>query len=660
MAADNNTTPPAAKSPKPVKKKSIIRWGAIIPFAIFCAIVGLYFHFFFDLQLRKGMEWVGYKVMGVEINIANLETSFFKASFRLQGLEVTDAEKPTQNSIKIGDIRFGMLWDALLRAKIVVNEAVVEQIEFAVPRKTPGRVKPPEPPSKEPGFLAKQADKLKDQAMLKIQDEADGNVLGDAVAILGGANPQNQLNSLQASLPSKEMLSKFEADFKAKQKAWEDRLKALPQGKEIQALGDRLGKVKYKDFKTPQEVQQSLQEFDAIFKEADAKYKQIQSASDSLSADLKQTDADYRSLEAQIRKDIKELETHFRIPKIDAKSLSKSIFRQYLNPYLDKVNRYKALAEEYLPPKYTRKGGDKTDDNIQPHPRATGTTYEFGRPNSYPLVWIKRTAVSSQAGASPYAGNIKGEILDITTHQRLVGRPTVATIEGNFPARELMGLLLRVSLDNTKDQSEIKYVANVDSYALAGKELVNSPDVKIAFTKANGGLKLNGDLIGLKKFNMNLENQFTKIDYAISATNQIADEVLKAIFAGIPMVNLTANARGEWPSLSLDVNSNLGPELQKGFERQLQAKIDEARKKIQAYVDEQIGQQKARIEAELNKAKTQINGEIQKLQAQLDSQKKQAEAKVNETKKDAENQGKKKLEEEGKKAVDELKKKFGF
>lgn len=646
---------------KPKKKKGIVRWGAVVPFAILCLIVGLYFHFFFDLQLRKGLEWAGYKVMGVEINIANLETSFFNASFRMRGLEITDSETPSQDSIKIGDIRFGMLWDALLRAKIVVNEAAVEQIEFAVPRKTPGKVKPPEPPAQGPGFMAQQAEKLKQEALQQAEKGNEENVLGDVIALLGGGDANAQLDKLQASLPSKEMLNKFETDLKAKQKVWDEKIKALPQGKEIQALGDRLNKVKYKDFKNPQEVQQSLQELDGIFKDADAKYKQIQSTANDLNGDFKQTDAQYKALEAQIKTDIKELETHFRIPKIDAKSLSRAVFKKYLSPYLDKANRYKALAQDYLPPKFTRKKDKSADDDqIQPHPRATGTTYEFGRPNSYPLVWIKRVGVSSQAGTSPYAGNIKGEILDITTHQRLIGKPTIARIEGNFPSREINDMKLQISLDNTKEDSLIAYVAGVGSYALAGKELVDTPDVQIAFNKAYGSVKMDGSLTGLKLFTMNLENRFSKLDYKIAAKNEIADSILKAVFAGIPVVTLDAKAQGELPTPALEVNSNLGPELQKGFERQLQAKIDEARKKIQAYVNEQIGVQKARIDSEIAKAKDQANKEVQKVQAQVDGEKKQAEAKMDQSKKDLENQGKKQLEQQGKKALDDLKSKFGL
>lgn len=637
------------------KPKSFIRWEALVPFIIICLIVGLYFNLFFDGHLRRGLEWAGYKAMGAEVNIAKLETSFFKASLRIQGIELTDSERPTHDSVKIGDVRFSMLWDALLRAKIVVNEAAVEQIEFGVQRKYPGKVKPPEPESTKPGF----AEKLKEQALKEAQEQAGENVLGDVIAMLGGTDSGAQLQKLQQSLPSKGMLEKFDIDLKAKQKNWDQRFKTLPQEKDIQALNVRLNKIKYKDFKSPQELQTSLQDLDKVFKDGDSLYKQVQSTGDDLNKDLKDLESQYKEIEKQIKTDIKSLEQHFRIPKLDAKALSTAVFNHYLGPYKAKFFKYKALADKYLPPNLMKKDKDETVV-IQPHPREKGITYEFGHANSYPLFWIKRTAVSSQAGASPEAGNIKGEILDITSNQALIGRPTVASLAGDFPGKDIYGFLVRLSLDNTKPLSEIDYKFKVEKYPMSGSELVKSPEVQIMFNKATGSMDVEGKIIGLKNVSVAMNNSFTKIDYAISAKNEVADQVLKSVFAGIPSVNLTVDGHGDFPDIPFSINSNLGPELQKGFEKQLQAKINEAQKKIQAVIDEEIGKQKAQVETQLNQLRHQFDTEIQKAQSQLNDQKKQVETKTEQAKKDAETQGKKQLEKEGQKAVDELKKKFGF
>lgn len=655
------------KTPKVKKAKGPIRWNAVVPFTIVCVIIFAYFHFFFDAHLRTAMEWIGYKGVGAEVNIAKVETSFFNASLRIQKIEITNADKPAQNVIEIGDIRWGMSWDALLRAKILINEAVIENIQFNTARKHPGRVAPPEPPPKPgPGMLEQEAQKLKEEALAKAQQEYADNMLGDLAAILGGADAKAQLGKIEGTLASKKKVTEIEASLKDKKKYWDDKLKTLPQGKDIQALNDRLGKIKTKDFKTPQELQTSLQELDAVLKQGDAYYKQIGSTGQELEKDLKLIDADIKSLDGLIKADIKALEAHFRIPSINTKDLTRALFNRYLGKYIAKVNHYRAMAEKYLPPKYANKisgkGGpaEPEDIPIQPHPREVGVSYEFGRKNSYPLFWIKKAAISSQAGMSPKAGNIRGQILDITSNQTLVGRPTVATINGDFPADQIKDLLLKLVLDNTKAESLITYQLAVGSYPINAAEFVNSPDVKIALNSATGKLNIDGELKALRDFKMNLNNQFTTANFEVSAKDGNINSILKNTFAELPAITLTGGASGYLPSISFDVSSNLGSELEKGLRKQVEAKIAEARKQIEEHVNREIGKQREQIDKQVKQLREQLDKEVKKVQEQLNTQKKQVEAKADQAKKDAENKAKKEVEKQGKKTVDDLKKRLGL
>lgn len=105
-------TEPTPNKPLKVKKpKGPIRMEAVIPFVIVTTLTVLYFTLFFDSHLRKAIEFVGYQVMGAEVNVADLETSFRKGTFRMRGIQVTDSSKPTHNMVVVGDIRFGVLWD---------------------------------------------------------------------------------------------------------------------------------------------------------------------------------------------------------------------------------------------------------------------------------------------------------------------------------------------------------------------------------------------------------------------------------------------------------------------------------------------------------------------------------------------------------------------
>ncbi|MBX2987360.1 MAG: TIGR03545 family protein [Bdellovibrionaceae bacterium] len=644
---------------KKTKAKGPVRWEAVIPFTIVVLLTVLYVHFFFDGHLRRALEWGLGAGLGAQVDVADLKTSFTSAHLSVKGIDLTDSEQPSRNSLSVGEIRFGMSWDALLRAKILVNEAVVDKIEFGKPRGRPGWVKPPEPPKADDGSPS-MAEKLKQEALEKVQQKYDQNVFGDLAAILGGGSAQVQLDKIDQSLNSKKMAQALEAQVKAKQQEWNERLKALPKASEFQALGDRMKAVKTKDFKSPQELQQSLQQLDAIFKEADAKVKSLQQAGQDLDGDVKKIDAEVKALEAQIKADVKSLEAHFKIPQIDAKALVMALFRKQIDKYMGKVQTYKALADKYVPPNLLKKGTDKPDPSMQPRPRAQGVSYEFGRPNSYPLFWVKRTAVSSQAGASAYAGNIQGEILDITSNQVLINKPTIANIAGDFPGMGISGFSTKLTVDNRQEASLVELLAAVKSYAIDGRDLISGGDVNIAFAKATGGVGVKATLKALKELDLSFDNRFQNIDYQIAAKSELVDTLLKSIFKSIPVVTVDGRFSGTFPRINTSLNSNLGPELQKGLEREVNAKIAEARLKIEKYVQDEVGKYKAQIDAEVAKIKQQVSGELKKVQEQADAQKKQAEARADQAKKDAENSAKKSVEKEATKAAEELKKRLGL
>ena len=66
---------------KKPKRKGPIRTEAVIPFLIVVAIFAIYFELFFDMNLRSAFEWIGYEVVGAEVDIAKVETSFCTEPF---------------------------------------------------------------------------------------------------------------------------------------------------------------------------------------------------------------------------------------------------------------------------------------------------------------------------------------------------------------------------------------------------------------------------------------------------------------------------------------------------------------------------------------------------------------------------------------------------
>lgn len=652
-----------------VKSKSMVRWEALLPAFIFLGLIGAYFTIFFDTHLKKGIEYVGYTALGAEVNVASLQTSFRNASITIQGLQLTNAEKPSHNVVSIGEIKFDMSWDALLRGKILIEVAAIEQIQFDSARRKPGRVKPPEKESKEPSFIEKEGQKLAQEAIEKAKTEYDDNILGDIANLLSGGSSQEQLKNLEGQLKSKVLISDIQKNLSQKQTDWDRRIKSLPQAKDLNDWNERFKKIKTKNFSTPQELQDSLKQFQTLLQEADDRVKNVEASGQALNDELKAFDTQMKELEKSIQADIKELEAHFKIPKLDAKAITNSLFRRYAGPYLAQLNKYQGLAHKYLPPGLLEKKKEGEEDiQIQPRPREQGISYEFGRPNSYPFFWLKKASISSKATPGvPALGNLIGEARNITSNQVLIGLPTEIRFSGDFPEMNISGVSAEIVINHTRHPFRETLTAKVDSYPSDKKMLVSSKDIEVGFNKALASAAIKASFSeGTIEFS--ISNTYQQLEQIVMASNKEVDAILKNVMAAIPQWTIEASGSGPLKDLPIELKSNLGSEIARGFERVLMEKIAEAKATVKKIVDEAVAKEKAKIESEVAKAKNQINIEINKLKETLAKQKNELQLRIDEIKKEETSRAKKQLESEvekrlgpdANKKLDELKKKIKF
>nr|HMN69551.1 TIGR03545 family protein [Bdellovibrionales bacterium] len=406
------TTSTDKAPPKPKKAKGPIRWEAVIPIVVIVALVGLYFSLFFDGHMRRALEYVGTQVNGAEVNVGRLSTSFLGASLELDDIQITDKNKPERNTVQVGAIRFKMLWDALLRAKVVVEESSILNIQALTPRKSPGYVVPPPPPEK-PGSSA--IEKAQAMVLKQTRKKFNENFLGDIAAVLGGTDPKEQLKNLQAELKSDARIQQLEAELKVKRTEWEKRIRELPQQQELKAYEARVKALRF-DVNKPAELASNLKEADKIYKEIDGKVKLVEATSKDVNGQVNQYSQSFKDLEAMVQEDIRDLQKRLKIPNIDSKEFSRQIFMQMIEQKLGSFAKYIAVARKYMPPKKT--AAEKLAEQkeaVDPPKRGEGRTYRFPITVGYPLFWLKHAAISSELGQSELSGNVKGEILDLST-----------------------------------------------------------------------------------------------------------------------------------------------------------------------------------------------------------------------------------------------------
>ncbi|MGB0452237.1 MAG: TIGR03545 family protein [Bacteriovoracaceae bacterium] len=634
------------KKKKPKKPKGPIRTGAVIFLLAFAGLSYTYGHFFFDSHLKKLIEFAGTQVHGAEVNVAKVRSSFFSGTFELHGLQVTNKEKPVQNLVGIGLIRFEFLWDALLRAKFVVEDASIKNIQVYYPRKRPGRVIPI---SESKSGKSKELRELEAAVLDQGQKELEGNALGDVAEILGGKDPKDQLKDFKGELKTEQRIQEITKELDQKEGQWKKKFEELKQTDDLKKTLSEVKKFKF-DKKNPLK---SIKKLDELLKQSKAKIKDFNNSYKELKKDIDKVASLPNQVDGWIEEDIKNLENKFKIPDLNFGDFSKSIFTKLLFSKLGPYRKYVEMAREYMPPE---KSEEDKKPEIEAKARAEGKTYRFPVTKGYPLFWLKKSTISSKASEAEFSGDILGELVHVTTDPVLVKRPAKLTLKGDFPHQQIYGVDAKVVVDRTTKEPTESVVARVGAYPINEQKFSDSEKLKFGFHKAQGNLNLNLYSEG-GKVQAKLVNKFQKVDYLVDAKSKSVKEIFTNVTNDLGPILVTANANGSWEDLNWRINSNLGRELSRGIKAQLKAKVDEAKNKLRKLVNDRVGGKKDELKRKVSSVQKEAKGKLDSKKKELSGLQKKI---TNEIKGQKKKSAKDKVKKKTKKAIDKLKKKFKF
>ncbi len=602
------------------KKKGLIRTEAIIPVVILLILIVAYFRFFFDSHLRSGLEWGASYVHGAEVNIGSIHSSVLDLFIEIEDVQVTDKNQPSRNIVSVGTIRFHLLPDAILRAKGVIEEASILNIQAFSPRQSPGYVRPP---SQQEG--ASIVDDIEVRAQERLEQKYSATIISDILAVAGGTDVEEQLKNIQAQLKSEEKIKEAEEFIKAKEVEWKRRIEELPQKKDIDALRARAEALSF-DTKKPLQFAQSLKDAEAIYKELDQKLNLIKTTTADLQSDVATTEKTIKDIENFVREDVADLKRKFKIPSLDPKSFTQGLFMSMLNEKIASTEKYVAVAREYMP---TRSKEDR--QTLVPRKRGEGQNIRFPITKGYPLFWLKKAAVSSQANTSEFSGNLSGELTNVTSSPRLVGQPAILKLEGDFPSQEIHGFSGEVTVDHTQDSPKESFNFRVASYPLKGLKLIESSDLTFNITQSTPRLSFGGVIEG-GNISLAIQNVFRENNYEIDADKKLVKDIFTRVVAGLPEIDLNASFEGSFENFTMSLNSNLGSHLADGFKREIQAEIENKQKEVEAFVQNKVRAQKQKLNSEFANLKDRLMGdlglrqksvqdEINKAKAQITKQK---------------------------------------
>lgn len=673
MTTEKDTT----KAKKKPKKQGPIRFAAIGPIALVGAGAWAYGYFLMDSHIRMGLEFASTQLYGAEVNIGKFKIDYTAPGIHIGAIEVTNKDDPKLNIVQVGDVELALLWDSILRAKVVVEKANVLNIETLTPRKKPGKIIPPS----EDGGLS---DELKKKLVESAKEKVQGSVLGDIAQTIEGADPRKQLEGLKAELKTDKKILELKTEMANKQKEWKQKIDELPSAKTITELSSRAKSVKI-DSPSPKAIAAAITALTTIKKDAETQAGKFTTAQQGIRTDIATFKGDLASVETMIEEDIKGLQNKLKIPNLDIGEMSKNLFQDTIDEKMASVQKYVDMGRKYMPAK---KAGEEKEPEFVPHPRGVGKTYKFPVTVGYPLFWLKESKITSKSNHSEYSGDLNGVAKNFTSDPKYIGKAATVNIDGNFPGQKIYGLKADFNFDHTGEEPIETLTGSIGSHPVTKQVFSNTNDVKFIMTEALGRIDYAFEIQN-ENIQANIKNSFNKTKYEVAAKSAVVDEALKSVIGGLPDLYVNTKITGHYRDPKLAVSSNLGNELAKGFKQHLDKKVAEAKERLNNFVNEKVAAKKAELYAEYDKVKgqfdSQLNAKKQEVdnavalvkntvdskkseftdkknqmaneaKAKLDAKKKAAKAAADEKKRKANEKAKKKADEQKGKAL----KKLGF
>lgn len=601
------------------KAKGPIRFEAIIPICLILVAIWLYGALFLDSHARRALEFLASRANGAQVDVGKFHFSFTDPSLLIEGIEITDRSNPRQNVVAIEKIRFSLVWDALLRAKLLISESSLTGLALDSPRTSPGKVFPKPSPEKTNAEIS-LTDKIRTEVSAQVDASIKNNFLGDIASVLSGTKPTDQIGQIREQLESETRIKALQVSLAAKSSQWTQLLKELPNPEAAKEILDKVKATKI-DISNPALAKNQLESLKTEVTKLDELVKSFQKKQKILEDDIAGFNADMRAIDEATKKDLQMLQTRLKIPSIDRDNITRSLLSKLLGDKLLKVTAFIDQAKEYIPERSHKSDAKKPD--FVPHPRGSGRTYKFPVTRGYPLVWLKTAEISSKSTENGFTGDFTGKILNLTSDPQMINVPTSVELSGSAPKQELRDISIKIVLDYRGEQGHANMDLLVGSHPFPEQTFASGGEVDFSLLASQASLSAQASFTG-SELKAKIDEVIQNPQFKTDARSPLVREALKTATSKIKQLDMKITLEGNFSHQKIGVDSNLGTELASGLQQHLKLKLDQARDQLKSFLDGRIGGERARLTSEYNKIQNSLtsllkakDGDFKTLQAEV-------------------------------------------
>jgi uncharacterized protein (TIGR03545 family) len=636
-------------SPKKTEKKvGPFRTGLVTVILVFVVLWSLYCKLFLDNHIRFLLEWGGTQGNGAEVNIADVKTSFWDLSLKISKVQVTNAEMPSQNLVEFDALVFKMTMDALLRGKILIEDASLLGLRLNSKRAKVGRVLPPkpvEPGSDEPSPMMKAVLKQRDQW---VKNELETSVLGDVVALLQSDDFKDALNESLKDLKSEQQINKLLTEWPEKRKVWESKVAEFKKNDSIEKL--YLEAKAIKPSKDPKEILDQIKQVKDIRKKAKSEYENYKKEYATLNQDVTSFKNQVNSIPEIVKQDIDAIKQKMKIPSLDAKKSGQEIFQRMIHQYTGAYVPYLEKARPYWESSQKAKA-----ERPKPSSRGQGINVHFPITKGYPTFWLKKMAISSDSKNTANKDNqyaLQGELKNVTTHPKVVNAPIDLILKGDLISQEILGLNSIFSID-LRDTFLAKAAVDIASLPVKEFSMAKSNSLQLALNQAKAKMNL-AMLFSKGEIDFKTKIDLSQSDWAVKTEKEKVTESVTNILKEIKGFYVLASLNGPWNKADMDIDTDFMDRFLAGIKLEVERKVAEIKVKIEQQIKEKINLKQNELVGKLSSDQKEILGPL----LSMDGSKEGLIKGFDQVEKDLEAKAKEKGKEKFSKELDKLKNKI--
>ena len=573
-------------------KVALFRWKAVVPLALFLAVIVAAWLLFADREGHLAVERSGTAVLGARVDVRALHISLLRGNVTIAGLVAASPFDSLENLLEADELVADLDLLPLLEKKVVIDRLAATGLRFGTPRTTSGFVRGSNPTS---------------LVMANVRSWAAQPAL--QVPVLQLATGKLSIDSLDPRrLQTVQAAESLAARADSSRKAWADALVSLDvQGTadSANAFARQLQGAKPTDLRLINDARKMVDRVKQTRDRLTMLERGVRAGTGTLDQGL-------TALHAARQRDYAFAQSLVKLPPIDASVIGWVLFGPAAVHKFQRALYYTQLSRAYMPPGLLPRA--------QPGPtraRRSGTTVEFPREHRLPGFLLRDAELSFQlgtdsAGPRRYAGRLRG----LTSAPALYGRPT--TLEATAPA-----VSIEAQFDHVRATPRDIAGGRARDVALPAIRL---PSLPIRLAPGRGDVSLGFALYGDSirgRWHVTAPTAAWERDSG-TAGGQAADLVWR-VLSGIGQLDLTAELGGTIGNPSLHVRSNLDQAVSDQLRALVGEEVAAAEARVRAQVDRFADAQVAPVRAQIAQVTAEVTDRLQQQRQLLDAAQQQLE-----------------------------------